>query len=410
MTQLIVVLVAMLCIPILLRFKLSVGLTLIILGVAIGIVGGIPVKLVWGSFADVFLKWPIFSSVLIVIEIGMLGALMKQYGILKRMEDALRKLVPSDRAIIMLLPAMIGALQAPGGAALSAPFVDNLGTEMGLTRAERSNINVVCRHILLLLVPYSANLVIAHNLAPTMSIPHLALMNLGFVILMQAAGYFFILRKSKHTEIVKVNGKEWLKALVEFTYTFFPVYLIVALKTIFNMNYAIAILFSMAAVFFMGDKKDFIKNFIESINKQVALMIIGVFFFQNIVGNLSNMMEFFKNLFTGQSQWMFLGLIALVGTVFGLATGLMYLSMGVLIPIAMSLPWASETAKEIAFFYTVCWCFVGYLFSPIHLCQLLSDQVIGCTVKERYQNYIPMLIALPIILIFLYFVYNLILA
>jgi hypothetical protein len=95
---------------------------------------------------------------------------------------------------------------------------------------------------------------------------------------------------------------------------------------------------------------------------------------------------------------------------FGIATGLMYLPLGVLVPIAMNLPYASETHRLIALSYTFCWCFIGYFFSPIHLCQLLSDQETGCTVGERYRTYIPFLIILPIIPAALYFVYSLVLA
>jgi len=87
----------------------------------------------------------------------------------------------------------------------------------------------------------------------------------------------------------------------------------------------------------------------------------------------------------------------------------MYLSLGVLVPIAMSLSYGSEAARLIALSYTFCWCFIGYFFSPIHLCQLLTDQEVGCTVGERYKNYIPFMVVLPAIIVLLYFVYTMLL-
>jgi hypothetical protein len=410
MLQLIVVLVAIGLIPVLLRFKLPIGVALFILGVFVGVAGGLSPQTIFVSFTRVFTVKSSLTSVLIVIEIGMLSILMNRYGILKRMEKALLQLVPNDRAIIMFMPAMIGALQAPGGAALSAPFVNDLGSEMGMERAQRSNVNVVCRHILPLLVPYSANVIVALSLAPEIKMVHLLALNLGFVILMQIAGYFFLVRKSEHKTIPKVSGGQWFTALGEFFFTFSPILLAVALNMIFGWDYTITVLFAMGLVFLICDKKDFGRQLIGSFDKKTAILIIGVYFFQNVVRSLADLMGFFQRLFTGQSQWIFLILVAVVSVLFGLATGLMYLPLGVLVPIAMSLPYASYNARLVAMFYTFSWCFIGYLFSPIHLCQLLSDQATGATVKERYTNYAPMLITMPIICIGLYFVYNLILA
>ncbi len=406
MAQLFAVLLAIACIPVLLKMKIPVGPTLLILGVLAGLVGGLTPAVILAAFTTVFTDWGNLSSVLVVIEIGMLSTLMSHYGILKRCENALRILVPSTRAVIMLLPAMVGALQAPGGAALSAPFVNTLGEEMGLDKAQRANVNMISRHVLMLLVPFSTNMIIVHSLVPDISLFRLAMLNLGFVSLMQAAGYYFLLRKSKKVPVPKPTGKERLKAFGEFLLAFSPVYMVIVLNALFKMPYTAALLFSMLAVFIMGNKVDFLRNLAESFNRNTAMMIVGVYFFQNIVGGSKDLLELFKALISGQSQWVFLGMIALVGIVFGVSTGLMYLAMGVLIPISMSLPFASEAARLIALSYTFCWCFIGYFFSPIHLCQLLTDQEIGCTVGERYKNYLPFMVVMPAITIVLYFVYS----
>lgn len=409
MTQLIAVLLAIACIPVLLKRKIPVGPALALVGLLAGAVGGLSPTAILSAFTRVFTDGANLSSVLIVIEIGMLSYLMSCYGILKRAEDALRALVPSARAIIMLLPAMVGALQAPGGAALSAPFVNKLGTEMGLNRAQRANVNMVSRHVLLLLVPFSTNMLIVHNLVPDASIFRLAMLNLGFVILMQAAGYFFLLRKSDPIEIPAATGKERLKALGEFLLTLSPIYLVILMNMAFAIPYVAALPFSMLVVFFMSDKKEFPRRLALSFNRNTAMMIVGVYFFQNIVCSLNELPTLFDAVVGGQSRWVFLGMIALVGTLFGVATGLMYLSLGVLVPITVGLPYVSEAARLIALSYTFCWCFIGYFFSPIHLCQLLTDQEMGCTVGERYRYYIPFMVVLPIITVLLYSAYTLIL-
>lgn len=406
MQQLFAVALAVLCIPVLLKFKIPIGPTLLILGVVAGVAGGLSPGVIAQAFANVFLEESSRSSVLIVIEIGMLSVLMSHYGLLKRAEEALRKLIPSPRLIIMLMPAMVGALQAPGGAALSAPFVNRLGTEMGLTKGQRANVNVVCRHVLMMLVPFSANMIIVKSVAPGVDIFKLAMLNLGFVALMQVTGYFVLLRKSRPMEREEVTGREWLGALGEFALTLSPIYMVIVLNTAFSLPYTVALVFSGLLVFLLSDKKDFLGWLGRSFNKGLAVMIVSVYFFQNIVGDMEGLLALFGALISGHSSLVFMVMVALVGLVFGLATGLMYLPLGVLIPIVMNAPHSGEMAQLIDLFYVFCWCFLGYFFSPIHLCQLLSDKEVGCTVGERYRTYLPMMLIVPVIPVALYLAYT----
>lgn len=406
MQQLFAVALAVLCIPVLLKFKIPIGPTLLILGVVAGVAGGLAPGVIAQAFANVFLEESSRSSVLIVIEIGMLSVLMSHYGLLKRAEEALRKLIPSPRLIIMLMPAMVGALQAPGGAALSAPFVNRLGTEMGLTKGQRANVNVVCRHVLMMLVPFSANMIIVKSVAPGVDIFKLAMLNLGFVALMQVTGYFVLLRKSRPMEREEVTGREWLGALGEFALTLSPIYMVIVLNMAFSLPYTVALVFSGLLVFLLSDKKDFLGWLGRSFNKGLAVMIVSVYFFQNIVGDMEGLLALFGALISGHSSLVFMVMVALVGLVFGLATGLMYLPLGVLIPIVMNAPHSGEMAQLIDLFYVFCWCFLGYFFSPIHLCQLLSDKEVGCTVGERYRTYLPMMLIVPVIPVALYLAYT----
>ena len=58
-------------------------------------------------------------------------------------------------------------------------------------------------------------------------------------------------------------------------------------------------------------------------------------------------------------------------------------------------------------FYVFLWCFIGYYFSPIHLCQLLTDKEVGCTPGERYRTYLPFLFLFPLFTVGLYLLYSL---
>lgn len=405
MLQLFAVVVAIACIPVLIRRKLSVGASLLILGLLAGVLGGLSPTVIARALIDVFAVPSALSSVLVVIEIGMLSVLMDQYGLLKRMEDAMRKLFPNARLILMLLPAMIGALQAPGGAVLSAAFVNHLGAEMGLNPAQRANVNVVSRHALMLFAPFATNMVIVKSVAPQVNTLKLGLLNLGFVVLMQLAGYFFLLRKSKPLELPRVEGKERVQALGGFLLTFAPILLVILLNTLLKIPFPAALIGSIFLVFLIGDRKDFGRRLVRSFSPSMALLIVGVYFFQNIVGSMTELLALFSRLVSGQ----FLIAVASVGTIFGMATGLMYLPLGVLIPIVASASYVSEIDMLIHLSYAFLFCFIGYFFSPLHLCQLLSDKETGCTVGERYCAYLPLIPVLPAIAVALFFLYTLLL-
>ncbi|MEA4954441.1 MAG: DUF401 family protein [Pseudoflavonifractor sp.] len=409
MIQLFAVVAAILCIPLLTKMKISVGPTLIILGVFAGVLGRLPLSAIGQAFWNVFAVPSTLSSVLAVIEIGMLSTLMDHYGLLKRMELAMRRLLPNPRLIMMLMPALVGALQAPGGAALSASFTNHLGSEIGLTPAQRADVNVICRHVLMLIAPFSVNMVIVKSLAPNVDVIRLGLLNLGTVILMQVATYFVLLRKSHPLETAPQEEGSHGKALVELLLTLSPIFAVILLNTMLNVPFPAALLVSILLVFLIGDRKDFPQWLVRSFNPSLATMIIGVYFFQNIVSSMSELLSLFTNLVSGQSDLVFLAAVAGVGLLFGFATGLMYLPMGILIPIVATAPYASEMEMLIHLSYAFLWCFVGYVFSPLHLCQLLSDKETGATVGERYRTYLPLLPVLPVLTVFFYFFYQLIL-
>lgn len=409
MLQLAIIILAIICIPILLKLKLSIGPILLILGVGAGLLGGLSPREIGKAFGDVFLQSSSLSSVLVVIEIGMLSILMTHYGILKRMEIALRRLIPNSKLIIVLMPAMIGALQAPGGAALSAPFVDRLGTEMGMTRSQRANVNVLGRHFLMLFAPFSTNMVIVQTAVPGINIFRLGLLTLGFALLDQAVGYFFLVRGARPVQAETISGEERGKALGEFLLTFLPILMVILLNTVLAVPFPLALVGSFLVTFLLSDKREFLRWMGKSFNPSLAAMIVGVYFFQNIVGNMDELLSLFGALIGGESRLLFLVMVALVGTLFGMATGLMYLPLGVMLPIIAATPHGSEMALLIDIFYAFVWCFLGYFFSPIHLCQLLSDQETGATVGERYRTYLPLLITLPLLPVALYFLYSLLL-
>ncbi len=410
MQQLFAVLLATVLIPVLLRKNLSVGTTLLILSPIAGLVGGLGVPVIVDIFVNIFITSSILSAVIIVVEIALLGKLMAHYGLLAKAELQLKKAIPNSKIIIMLMPAMIGMIQAPGGAALSAPFVDNLGSEMKISPNNRSNLNVICRHVAILIMPFSTSILIVKGFVPDLNVGLLILMNFGFVLAMQGAGYFFILRKAESIEIEKAPAAERLSALLGLCVTLSPILVIIGLNLFFGINYAISSAVAILWVFVLGGREEFAKQVVKSFDFNILTMIVGVYFFQGIVTNSTELIDIMTSWMLNSSEFMLLFLILFIATLFGLVTGLYMMSLGILVPILLSMTFTSDAQLTVYIFYTFVCSFVGYYFSPIHLCQLLTDKHVGCPVSERYKAYMPVLISMVVSPVLLFFVYGVIFA
>ena len=338
---------------------------------------------------------------LIIIEIATMGALMTRYGLFKRAEEALKAILPRPRLIIMLLPSVIGMLQVPGGAALSAPFCNNLGSDMGLTRSQRANTNVICRHVFMMCAPFSTSVLIVTGLAPQLNLPLFLLTTIAFTAVMLLGNYVFFLRKSKEIQLPRVPAAERARQLGVFFLMISPIWVVVALKLVFGLHYTLAVPVGVLVVYLLCDRKDFLKNLAASYNLKLTIMIVGIYFFQNVIKNMAELQQLVYQLLTNGSEVVFMAVIALAAVLFGLASGLMYTSLGILAPIIVSVS-GGGMPLLVNMFYVFCWSYIGYVFSPLHMCQILSDQECGCTIGERYRTYIPMILLLLVDVVAIY--------
>ena len=117
--------------------------------------------------------------------------------------------------------------------------------------------------------------------------------------------------------------------------------------------------------------------------------------------HMAELQQLVYQLLTNGSEVVFMVVIALAAVLFGLASGLMYTSLGILAPIIVSVS-GGGMPLLVNMFYVFCWSYIGYVFSPLHMCQILSDQECGCTIGERYRTYIPMILLLLVDVVAIY--------
>ena len=182
--------------PVLFKRKAPLGPILFFSGLIIGTVGGIGPSAMLKAFTDIFTVFSTLQTLIVVVEIGVLGSILKQYGILQRIVSALERLIPSKKALVMILPGIMGLLPVPGGAFLSAPFVDSIGSDLEMSGETKSVVNLYFRHFAMFVLPYNTTFLAVANMLPQVNIYTLIGLNLGFIFFLLTGAYFFYVRKA----------------------------------------------------------------------------------------------------------------------------------------------------------------------------------------------------------------------
>lgn len=399
MYQLIAVIVAFLFIPLLIRLKIKLSYTLLITAGILGIISGIGMEAFKESVFSVFMESSSLTTVFAVIMVSILGGLMKHYGILDNIVESMILVIHNKKAILMIIPAMIGVLAVPGGALLSAPFINDLGEEIGLPPSRRAVINLVFRHIAMFIFPYSTGLLIIAASMPEISIPKIILLNLIFVISMTIIGYFLYLKDIKIEKTLACR-KDFSKNIIRLMAYTSPIYVCVILNIVTGLPFFITLFASVFIVYFLSDKKDFLKVILKSFKWDSVLTVVAVFIMKDIILRMDDLLAIFNNLFLESNSMITTMLIFMIASIFfGYITGYQSASLAILLPMVTQLKVPVETLHVYVYFAFGC-AFLGYFFSPLHLCQAFTVQHMGTTTKEIYKEYkyfAPLLIVVLIV-------------
>ncbi|WFA08646.1 DUF401 family protein [Tissierella sp. Yu-01] len=386
MYQLFATIIAFLCIPILIRFKFKLSKTLLITALVLGMVSGIGIINLKDAFLSVITDKSSLSTILTVAMVTILSGLMKQYRILDKIVESMLIVINNKKVILMIIPAMIGMLIVPGGALLSAPFINNLGEEMGIKQSRRAAINLVFRHISMFILPYSTSLLIISGSMPQINIGQIILLNLIFVISMIIIGYFMFIRDidfEKSIEDRKDIGKNIVNLIVHTS----PIYVCVILNVLTGLPFYITLIGSIILVFLLGDKEDFFRHLIKSFNLNTVLIVIAVFIIKGIILRMDDLLQLFNTMFLGSDSVFSIMIVFFISSFFfGFITGNQTASLAILLPMVTMLNVSNETLY-VYLYFSYCCAFLGYFFSPLHLCQAFTVQHMGVATKDLYKEY-----------------------
>ena len=368
---------------ILLRKNVNFGVTMLITSATLCVVAGIAPLTVFNVIKTTFTSEKNITTLLVVFTVSILGGLCGRYGILTKVVDSMQDIIPNTKVVIMLIPAIIGLLVMPGGAILSAPFVDSVGDQIGISQPRKAAINLVFRHVAMMCMPFSTSVLLAISMNPEIGLYELIGLNLFFMILNFICGYYCFLRPVKcEKRVKKAAAGESVKS---FFLNLSPIYVSILLNIVTGIPLYLCILVGIGITYLICDKKDFLKNFKDSINFNVVFTVAGVLVLQSCISSLDGLMEIITG-GLGSGGWTAAIVLGLGAAFFGAITGLSNAAMGIVLPLVALLSVPHATSLYLTFVVFV-GAYFGYFFSPLHVCQVFTNEYLKVSTGEIYKEY-----------------------
>jgi integral membrane protein (TIGR00529 family) len=381
------------------RKKLSLGNAFILGAIFLSVLFGLKPLAVLKSMVASILDPKTLSIAGIVSLILILSNSMEMAGQMQRLLDSFRGLVSSPRLNLAILPALIGLLPMPGGAAFSAPMVKKLGTQSKLSGAQLSFVNYWFRHIWEHWWPLYPGILLT-TVITDLSLPFIMLLMCPFTIIAVWLGYR-ALKDSELSGDVRASSQHaplrpFLKELVPIIIAIVPG---LAMGIIFSsvfpafpISKEIGLILALCiAIGWVWYENGTSKNRIWStlLNPRLLkmmYMIAAILIFKGILANSNAADAVGQELVQMRAPLVLIAVALpfLVGMVGGITIAFVGSALPILIPLIHSF---GEAAFLPAYIMLILACgFTGVMLSPLHLCFLLSNEHFGVSMGSVYKH------------------------
>ncbi len=336
--------------------------------------------------------WLLITS---VAFIAWLAILYKNSGVAFVLGNEVSKALRNSILAVTVPPGLLGLLPIPGGALMSAPVVDTVGSLSGLKSEVKVFANVWYRHVTVFIYPLAPMLVLTSALSGY-SISELVASLAPVALVMFIAGLPLVWSNNR------VQGRVDAYALLRsFAPIFIAAILVIALSPLDNSYPRLSALTSaiLAIVTFAVLNNTSRGELLNSIRDRKILEISVVAFeamaFRTLLKHVS--MSDLINMLGSNT----LTTCVLLPTLLSLISG--YPSAGVIIALPVATSTVGSTIQVVSLIYMSS--FLAYLISPVHLCLIYTLQFF----KERLLSVYKLLLPLTLgVLLFTYTWYTVI--
>jgi len=404
MLNLVGVIIAFIIVILLIRKKFNFGLSLIIGSIIVGIFSlqdiesiEIPkafVKAIIYDFDKQVFDFQTIEIAILLSLIFILAKCMQETGAIKKLIDSLRSILTKG-GTLGVIPAIYGLMPVPGGALFSAPTIDEEGDKFNLDQNQKNFLNVWFRHIWFPIYPISSAMILITSVKfANFDITLLILANIPAFFASILVGLFFLKKFIKNAPEQKSTPKKDYSGLIYLLPPILPL-LIYGILQIFGVpqirSFLIGILLSIILVFYLtdGTKKDYFEILKKSITFNLALAIFGIMIFREVF-EVSQANIILKDIIISANIpviSMIIIIPLLLGVLTGYNLGAVALSFPILAPF-----FPSDINIIVLVAYTsliFISSLIGYIISPIHLCNVVSSDYLKTDTTRMYKIYIP---------------------
>jgi len=373
-------------IVLLLRLRWNLGLVMLLTAVFLGALYRIgplgQAKVLFASALDPVTVNLVTGLVLIMV----LENIIRKRGVLKRMMEAVVNVARDRRIAMAVLPGVIGLLPSAGGAAFSAPMVEEAAADTEMEPEHKAFVNYWFRHIWEYISPLYPGVVLAAAVTK-MPIDRFLLSQLPLPLAVVAVGALLGFRGMTST-VAGTRSREELRMLF---LTLLPITASVVLVVVFKMPLALAMITVVAAMllFYRYSFSELATTLKESLSVNVMLMVVGIMVFKGMLdasGAIEALPVFFKE--SGMPTAVVLFALPFI---VGLLTGLTVGFVGATFPIITAMLGGAPDPGAVTFAFASG--FAGVMLSPTHLCLTLTVRYFKADLAGTYRFlYLPSLL------------------
>ncbi|MFQ5814621.1 MAG: DUF401 family protein, partial [Anaerolineae bacterium] len=387
----------------LLSRRWNLGYVLLLGSALLGLLFGLPVPEILEQGLAAALDLKTLRLVAAVLFITTLGELLREVAGMEQLVSSLQELVADRRVVLASIPALIGLLPMPGGAMLSAPMIQEIGTELKLSPERKTYLNYWFRHIWEYIFPLYPAPVLA---AGIMDIPLSRLMLAQAPLTLSAivAGALVGLRQIGRSGEAGAAGR-W-HSLQVMALSIWPIALVITLSLGFGLELALSLAVAIVLVVAVNRVKPRPLGRVlqRGLSLRTALLVFSIMIFKQIV-EVSGAADALSGTLVA---WGIAPVAVTVAVPFvlGLLTGFVSSMVGISFPLLLPFISGSEVYLNHAVLAYAAG-FIGVLLSPMHLCLALTRDYFHADWAPLYRLLLPSVALLGAAAVGLWFIVGL---
>ncbi len=409
MLNLIGVIIAFIIILVLIRKKINFALSLVIGALIIGLFSLQVITLV--DIPKAFIEASIYSFqtnqivtdtlelAILMTLILMLAKCMQETKAITRLIDSLRTFF-SKGGTIAVIPAVYGLMPIPGGALFSAPLIDQEGSTYGLSQDQKNFLNVWFRHLWFPIFPLSQVMILIVSVQfANIPVEQLILADIPVFIAYVLIGYLYMRRFMKPAPLPAVKTQKEYSGLKFLAPPIIPLafYLLKYLGLSETRCFIIGVAAGIILLFVLlkMDLKNSLHVLRKSLSWNLALAIFAIMIFRQMiqVSGVDTLIASGMQTLAFPALAIIILIPVILGVLIGSDFGSLALSFALVQPFFAFAGVTALGCASLVFLAVL----IGYLISPIHLCNVLSSDYLKTDVTHMYRMYIPASIAVLLI-------------